>query len=240
MTIFESYHGLTPTPPEPPKMKTPRLLKPFRVRPRLLGAAAFGLLTFWLTPTEWAEHAASRFLIGWNAGALLYLGLAAAMIRQSSTELIQKRALHQDEGRFVVLSLVVIAAVMVLFAIGSQLAAVKDLHGVRRSGHVALAALTVFSSWAFTQTMFAMHYAHHFYVERVRGRPECLLFPGTTDPDYTDFMYFACVIGTSAQTADVSFSGASLRGIGLTHCVLAFFFNTTVLALTINIAAGLF
>ena len=221
-------------------MRTLRLLKSFRSRPRLLAAVAIGGLVHALTPTGWAEHVATRFLIGWNAGALAYLVLAAAMIRQSSTDLIQKRALHQDEGRFVVLSLVVIAAVIVLFAIGSQLAAVKDLHGLRRDGHVALAALTVFSSWAFTQTMFAMHYAHHYYVERVRGRPECLLFPGTANPDYTDFMYFACVIGTSAQTADVSFNGASLRGIGLTHCVLAFFFNTTVLALTVNIAAGLF
>ncbi len=53
-------------------------------------------------------------------------------------------------------------------------------------------------------------------------------------------MYFACVIGTSAQAADVTFNGASLRGIGLTHCVPAFFFNPTVLALTIDIAAGLF
>ena len=221
-------------------MKTLRLLRAFRVRPRLLGAVACGLAVFWLTPTQWAEHASTRFLIGWNAGALIYLVLAAAMVRQSSTESIQKRALHQDEGRFVVLSLVVVAAVTVLFAIGSQLADVKEMHGLRRDGHVALAALTVFTCWAFTQTMFAMHYAHHFYVERVRGRPECLLFPGTVNPDYTDFMYFACVIGTSAQTADVTFNGASLRGIGLTHCVLAFFFNTTVLALTINIAAGLF
>jgi uncharacterized membrane protein len=67
-----------------------------------------------------------------------------------------------------------------------------------------------------------------------------LTFPGTKDPDYLDFFYFSCVIGTSGQTADVAFNGSALRAVGTLHCILVFFFNTTVLALTINIAAGLF
>ena len=67
-----------------------------------------------------------------------------------------------------------------------------------------------------------------------------LEFPGEREPHYGDFLYFACVIGTSAQTADVSFTSRSMRRTGLVHCVLAFFFNTTLLALSINIASGLF
>jgi uncharacterized membrane protein len=64
-------------------------------------------------------------------------------------------------------------------------------------------------------------------------------FPDEVAPDYGDFVYFAFVIGTSGQTVDVSFTSKSIRRIGAVHCVLAFVFNTTVLALTINIAAGL-
>ena len=221
-------------------MRRPTLIEPLLARPRLSSAALLGVLVFAALPVGWASHAATRFLVAWNAGALLYLVLAAEMIGRSTTQNIQRRALQQNDGRLVVLSLVVAAAVIVLFAIGSQLAAVKDLNGARREGHIALAALTVVTSWAFTQTMFALHYAHHFYVDRSQRRPDVLLFPGSDEPDYLDFLYFACVIGTSAQTADVSFNGSGLRGIGLTHCVLAFFFNTTVLALTINIAASLF
>lgn len=52
-------------------------------------------------------------------------------------------------------------------------------------------------------------------------------------------MYFALVIGTSAQTADVTLTSRAMRRTGMLHCVLAFFFNTAVLALTINIAASL-
>ena len=53
----------------------------------------------------------------------------------------------------------------------------------------------------------------------LRGRPDPLGFPGT---------------------ADVSFNGSALRGMWPVRCVLSFFFNTTVLVLTINIVAGLF
>jgi uncharacterized membrane protein len=87
--------------------------------------------------------------------------------------------------------------------------------------------------------MFATHYAHEYYSALSRGLEPGLQFPGTNVPDYLDFVYFACVIGTSGQTADVSISSKPMRRVGLIHCVLAFFFNTTLIALTINIAASL-
>ena len=109
-----------------------------------------------------------------------------------------------------------------------------------RGLHVGLAALTILTAWLFVHTMFAMHYAHDFYVGVVRGQPPCLEFPGECPrPAYSDFLYFAFIIGTSGQTADISLASKPIRRLGLIHCVLAFFFNTTLLALTINIAASL-
>jgi len=67
-----------------------------------------------------------------------------------------------------------------------------------------------------------------------------LEFLGTHEPDYADFLYFGIIIGTSAHTADVSLSSRGMRRTGTLHCVLAFFFNTTLLALAINIASSLF
>lgn len=87
--------------------------------------------------------------------------------------------------------------------------------------------------------MFALHYAHDYYLAEDGGMPSGLDFPGGHAPDYGDFLYLACVIGTSGQTADVSFTSRAMRRIGTVHCVLAFVFNTTILALTINIASGL-
>ncbi len=210
-----------------------------RARPRLVASVVFGVLLWWLLPEGLSRHAESRVLLAWNSGALLYLALALHMVRTDTPERMKRRALLQDEGRNAILLLAVLAAAAVLLAVGSQLSVVRDLHGTGRNLHIGMAALTVLTSWLFTQTLFALHYAHDFYIARARKRPDPLNFPGTADPGYTDFFYFSCVIGTSGQTADVAFMGSALRGVGTLHCVLAFFFNATLLALTINIAAGL-
>lgn len=210
-------------------------------RPRLISSALVGILTVFCLPDSIAHHEITRMIIGWNVGALLYLALAAHMMFGATHETMRKRACMQDEGRIVVLGLVVLAAVTSIGAIVAELGVVKDMHGMLRYEHITLAILTILTSWAFTQTMFAMHYAHDYYMALSRGKPGGLEFPGDEKhPDYSDFIYFACVIGTSGQTADVSFSSGPMRRTGLVHCVLAFFFNTTLVALTINIASGLF
>ena len=185
------------------------------------------------------KSAAASLLAGWNTGAIVYLLLAWRVMTTAGIEGIRERALRQDEGRHAILVLVVVAALVVLLAVGTQLAQVKDLHGRARSLHVGLAALTVVTSWLFTQVLFALHYAHDFYLARIRGTPDPLTFPGTPNPSYSDFFHFACVIGTASQTADISFNGSSLRPVGTLHCIVAFFFNATLLALSINLAAGL-
>jgi len=217
-----------------------RLMRVFVARPRLLTSALAGLTTVLILPPELALHGVTRLIIGWNVGACLYLLLAARMTFWSTHERMRARALQQDDGRFVVLVLVVTAAIMCLGAIVAELVVAKDMHGTPRYAHVALAGLTILSSWAFTQVMFALHYAHDYYLGEVRGQFGGLAFPGGHAPDYGDFLYFACVIGTSGQTADVSITSRAMRRTGLVHCVLAFFFNTTLVALTINIASGMF
>ncbi len=223
-----------------PERPSPLLARLALAHARLLLCLLLGLASAWLLPQSLAQQGATRAIIGWNVGACLYLALAAHMMFWSSHERMRKRALQHDEGRALVLILVVTAALMCLGAIVAELAVVKGLQGTLRYAHLALAALTIVSSWAFTQVMFALHYAHDYYSTEIHGAHGGLDFPGGHAPDYSDFLYFACVIGTSGQTADVSFSSRKMRRTGLVHCVLAFFFNTTLLALTINIASGLF
>jgi len=209
-------------------------------RPRLFICIFVGALTYSLIPPSISLHGITRLIISWNVGACLYLLLVAHMMFWSTHERMRSRALQQNDGRLVILALVVTAAVMSLCAIVAELAVVKGMHGVVRYAYIGLTILTLLSSWAFTQVMFALHYAHDYYAAVSRGHIGGLEFPGDHPPDYGDFLYFACVIGTSAQTADVSFSSRIMRRTGLVHCVLAFLFNTTLLALTINIASGLF
>jgi len=215
-----------------------RLARTLRSHQRLWFASTIGAAVYGLLRASGKGDAGTQALLAWNAGAGLYLLLALQMAWGRSHQL-QQRAV-ESEGRVLVLGLAVVSAVAVLLAVGSQLAKVKALPGSAHMLPVLLAALTVLSSWLFTQTLFASTYAHDFYRARHHGRSDPLLFPGTADPGYGDFFYFACIIGTSGQTADVAFHGSALRPVGTLHCVLAFAFNTTVLALTINIAAGLF
>lgn len=210
-----------------------------RARPRLLGCVLFGLATYALGEAVLPLQTAAVVLVAWNAASLLYLLLCWQMMRRVPVDVIRSRSVGQHEGRMTILLLVVVGATAVLLAVGTQLGHVKSLQGTARAAHLALALLTIITSWLFTQVLFALHYAHDFYMARHTERPDPLDFPGTDDPDYGDFFYFACIIGTSAQTADVSFTDSGLRRIGTLHCVQSFFFNATLLAFSINVAAGL-
>ena len=217
-----------------------RFLHLVRVRPRLFIVALIGVVTGLVLPQDIARQAVTRWLIAWNVGAWLYIVLAAVMMVRSSKGHMRHRAQLQDDGKYAILGLTVISAIASLVAIAFELAVVKDLHGWLKGAHVALAGITVIASWGFIQVMFTLHYAHDYYLAACHGHKPGLEFPDDPDPDYGDFFYFSAVIGTSGQTADVSFISRKMRRTGTVHCVLAFFFNTTLLALTINIASGLF
>jgi uncharacterized membrane protein len=211
-----------------------------RARPRVFIATAVAIAVYVGLPVDVASHAASRGLIAWNTGAVLYVMLAATMMIRSSGHHMRQRAQLQDDGQLVILALAVIAAIASLVAIAGELAVVKDMHGFLKGAHIALAGFTVLSSWAFTQVMFALHYANEYYAAASRGGRPGLQFPDDEEPNYGDFFYFAAIIGTSGQTADVSFVTKPMRRIGSLHCILAYLFNTTVLALLINIGASMF
>ncbi len=209
-----------------------------RTRPRLITSLIVALLSAALLPQSWASGGATRVLIAWNLGVLLYLFLVALMVLRSTPESIRRRAITQAESQFVELVLVLFATLAAVVAIFVQLTIAKNLSGDTKTAQIALAATTILFAWAFIHTMFALHYAHDYYETTARGEPPGLLFPGTSDPEYGDFFYCAFIIGTSAQTADVSFTNKSQRRIALVHSVLSFLFNTTMLAMTINIAAS--
>jgi uncharacterized membrane protein len=216
-----------------------RIVRQIRIRPRLYIALAIAIAIDVFLPSGIARDAITRFLIAWNAGTGLYVLLAAVMMIRSTHQHMRHRAQLQDDGQFIILVLVVVASVASLVAIAGELAVAKDMHGSLKVAHIALAGVTVMSSWAFIQVMFCLHYAHDYYAAACHGRPAGLQFPEDDQPDYGDFFHFAAVIGTSGQTADVNFASKPMRRIGSIHCILAYLFNTTVLALLINIGAGL-
>lgn len=210
-----------------------------RARPRLLIAIALGIVTTLLLPNDWVPRFATQLIVGWNVTACCYLVFGSVMMLRSSHEQIKRRARTQDDGKWFILGLMVLASGVGLMTIGQELVSIKNMTGTSRTVHMALVAITIVASWGFTHMMFGFHYAHDYYSALAAGKNPGLAFAGNEALDYGDFMYFAFIIGTSGQTADVSLTTKAMRRIGTAHCVYAFAFNTTVLALTINIAAGL-
>jgi uncharacterized membrane protein len=213
----------------------PYLLKMFSAHVRLFFSIFVAGLTAVLLPIQGIE----RSIIAWNIGTIVYLILVATMMLSSNQQKMEMRA-NENEGKFLVLVLALAAVIFSLVTITCELVAVKEMSADQKPFHVGLVAFTILSSWLFIHTVYALHYAHEYYDTAPGGYVAGLIFPETKHPDYTDFLYFAFIIGTSAQTADVNISSRSMRRVSLFHCVLAFFFNTTILALTINIASSLF
>ena len=223
-----------------------RFPKPVRIilsRPRLFICILLGLLALLVMPWNWPSE--TRLLLAWNLGVWAYVALVWHMMAGASHSNIRQHAKVQDEGQGSILVFSTLAAIVSLGAIVLQLGTVKEMTGLPKALAIILAALTIVSAFAFIHIMFTLHYAHDYYAEwrAEADKPATerggLSFPGTNMPDYVDFLYFAFVIGVAAQTADVATTSRHMRALVLVHGIVSFFFNTTVLALTINIAAGL-
>ena len=118
--------------PVHPHLDKPYLIRLLLARPRLFASMALGLATFLYLPDSVVQLAVTRAIVGWNVGAILYLALAARMMFWSTHERMRTRALQHDEGRTVVLLLVVTSALMCIGAIVAELAVVKNLQGELR------------------------------------------------------------------------------------------------------------
>ena len=218
-------------------------LRTFSARPKLLTASAVGLATA-LTCLLFAPQLqpSSCAVAGWNAFCLLYLGLVFHVIAGKAPDAIRARSAIEDQGGAIILVLIVGACAASIGAVALELTLAKQDHGVIKGFHVAVAFVTVTLSWFLMQTVYALHYAHEYYAaDPATGKDtEGLLFPGGAPPDYWDFLHFSVVIGVAAQTADVAFTDPRLRRLGTVHSLIAFVFNTLIVALTINLVAGLF
>jgi uncharacterized membrane protein len=220
-----------------PQPRSLKLWHQIRARPRLVISTLAGTLAFLVLPP--AYSLATRALVTWDIGAGLFLSLAWIMFSRASVEHMRWRARIQDDGATVVLFLTVASAVASLAAIVLELSGLKTYPPSQQGLHVALVALTFAASWLLVHTSFALHYAHAYYGSLGRNGAAPLEFARQDAPVYMDFLYFSTVIGMTSQTADVAIATTRMRRLVMAHGMIAFVFNTTLLALTINIAASL-
>ena len=97
-------------------------------------------------------------------------------------------------------------------------------------------------AWTTLHTQYLFHYAHEYYDKDKNGKKnqaEGLSFPDDESPDYLDFAYYSFCIGCTFQVSDVETTSKKLRKLTMVHSLISFFMNTFVVALTINLVAGL-
>ena len=176
------------------------------------------------------------FLWGWLKSALAGFSLASTLYafavaillqRARAVELPSLAARHDQRA-----SIVLIAGLALDFAALGLILLFLTKPGMD-AVEVGLAAVSVLSAWILLNMLFAIHYAHRFYSGVDRDNPR-LAFPGETPRVFSDFIYFAFVIGMTFQVSDVAIVDAAMRRIVLAHSILAFMFNVFVLALAVN------
>ncbi len=203
---------------------------------RLFAAAGAALLVILMLPGS--LRVSARLLIGWDVGVLAFLLLAVLIIRRFDIGSVRRRAAEQDEGGLALLTVTVAAAVASLAAIVIELGATRAVEVAAHRQAFLLAALTIILSWTFIHVLFAFHYAHEFY--RAPGdRGSGLIFPNDERPDYWDFVYFSFVIGMTFQVSDVQVTSKPMRRIVVAHGAVSFLFNVAIIALAVNIGAGM-
>ncbi len=216
------------------------LITLLRGRPRLIGGVIVGLLLWWLLPA--GGRAVSRAILAWDGGVAVFLAAALHLFLTHGTAHLPQDAAAQQEGEWTVFGLTLVGTIASLGAIVSEFAALHAAASEQRWLHVLLVAATLALSWLMTQTTFAFRYAHEFYSRTDPAQKAVdggLIFPGEDAPDYLDFFYFALVLGMTFQVSDVQITARKLRRLATLHGLIGFGFNTVILALSVNLAAGL-
>jgi uncharacterized membrane protein len=211
------------------------LIRLARIHARLLISVLIGIaVTLALTTTDW--RLATRLLTGWDVGIGFYLISTYLLVSRSSVNEIRRRAAIHDEGAAALLVLTPAAAIASLAAIVVEFGNVESVAGW---ADLAFGMGTILLSWLFLHVVFALHYAHEYYGERSDDQIGGLKFPGSQAPDYWDFVYFSFVIAMTSQVSDVAITSKVIRRVATLHGVLSFFFNVSVLALTVNMVSNL-
>jgi uncharacterized membrane protein len=177
-------------------------------------------------------------VLGWDIAVAVFLALTAEHFSRADHSYIADDAARQEEGEWTLFALVLFAAIMSLIAV-VQFSGLSQKKG-HNTLYLLLVALTLLFSWLMTNVTFAYRYAHEFYARTADGGlARGLEFPGEKQPDYLDFLYFAFVIGMTFQVSDVQITGRTLRRVATIHGLIGFLFNAVILALAVNIAAGI-
>jgi uncharacterized membrane protein len=167
-------------------------------------------------------------MLGFDLASAGFLGALWPLLDDESDDM-RRRARDNDANRAGLLALTGLVMLVILVAVANELGGPSQRDGA------ALVIVTLALAWLFSNTVYALHYAHLFYSQNSGKDAGGLDFPDDDEPDYWDFVYFAFTLGMTFQTSDVSIANRAMRRVVTGHCLAAFVFNLGVIAFTINV-----
>ena len=175
------------------------------------------------------------WLVGWDAAAVAMVAGALRLVVGCDSEGTAASSENADPPRLGADVLLVAAGVASLAGIGLALLKAAKVGGAAQGWITALAVVSVVLSWAVVQTVFTLHYARLYYFH---GGGIDFNNDGE-NPDYWDFAYLAVTIGMTYQVSDTNLTTKVMRRTATRQGLLSYVFGTFVVAMTINVVAGL-
>ncbi len=182
----------------------------------VVGVVVYPLVNAWQKSVMYA----------FDTAALFFLISLWPVINDGSKASIRRRAAQNDANRGFLLVLAAVIVAVLLVTIAMELSATQKPSAL-------LIIATLILAWLFSNTVYALHYAHLYHGQGSSGAG--IAFPGKSIPDYWDFLYFAFTLGMTFQTSDVVITSPGIRRVALAQSIASFMFNIGVLAFTINI-----
>jgi uncharacterized membrane protein len=187
-------------------------------------------------------HPARAMLAGFDIGATAGLAMLVRRFFVDDGAKMRLRSAANDIDHWTVLAVGMIIVFIITIAVWVELKTGKQ--DADRVVGLMLSASTLTLAWFFANILFSLHYTHIWYLPGEPGPDGShsdhggLDFPGNSpEPDYWDFSYFAFVLAMTFQVSDVQVTSKRMRRLALVHGLIAFFFNITVVALSVNLLA---
>ncbi|MCG2798623.1 MAG: DUF1345 domain-containing protein [Cellulomonas sp.] len=193
---------------------------------RLLVAAVLGALVG-LAPM-W-QTLVGALLGTWATTGAVYSVWTLAVTMPMGPDLTASHATREEPTRFGAHLVVLVAALASLAGV----VVVLTRHNQPATLVATLAAVAV--SWTTLHTTSALRYARLYYTAPVGG----IDFHQSAPPRYTDFAYVAFTVGMSFAISDTDLASSRMRAHALVHALLSYLFGTVIVALLVNLIAGL-
>ncbi len=205
---------------------------------KLLICLAIAFIVYFIVETKNID-VLTHVMIGWDVFSVCMIVMTWITFFITSAKQIRIQSKVQDPNRSIIFIIILICTLASFLTVLLLIVTKKDGDD-GASWRLPIAVAGMLFSWILIHTTFTLRYAHIFYGDH-KTNPNThaggLEFPGDELPDYLDFAYFSFVLGMTFQVSDVQITSKRFRRLALLHGLISFIFDTTMIALTINILA---